>query len=152
MKMKLLVVTPYFYPKIGGLENYAYNISKGLKDKYGWEIVVITSNHEEKKDKKEELNGMKIYKLARWFKISNTPINPMWYFQIKNIIKKEKPDVINAHIPVPFISDVTARVCGDIPFILTYHTGAMMLKGKLLEDLLIKFYESSILKAILKKS
>lgn len=60
----------------------------------------------------------------------------MWYFQIKNIIKKEKPDVINAHTPVPFISDVTARVCGDIPFILTYNTGAMMLKGKLLEDLL----------------
>lgn len=152
MKMKFLVVTPYFYPKIGGLENYAYNISKGLKDKYGWKIVVITSNHEEKKDRKEELNGMKIYKLSRWFKISNTPINPMWYFQIKNIIKKEKPDVINAHTPVPFISDVTARVCGDIPFILTYHTGAMMLKGKLLEDLLIKFYESSILKLTLKKA
>ncbi len=43
-------------------------------------------------------------------------------------------------------------VCGDIPFILTYHTGAMMLKGKLLEDLLIKFYESSILKVTLKKA
>ena len=28
----------------------------------------------------------------------------------------------------------------------------MMLKGKLLEDLLIKFYESSILKATLKKA
>jgi glycosyltransferase involved in cell wall biosynthesis len=152
MKMKFLVVTPYFYPKIGGLENYAYNISKGLKDKYGWEIVVITSNHEENKDREEEIDGIKIYKLARWFKISNTPINPMWYFQIKNIIKKEKPDVINAHTPVPFISDVTARVCGDIPFILTYHTGAMMLKGKLLEDLLIKFYESSILKVTLKKA
>ena len=152
MKMKCLVITPYFYPKIGGLENYAYNISQGLKDKYAWEIVVITSNHEEKKDREEELDGIKIYKLARWFKISNTPINPMWYFQIKNIIKKEKPDMINAHTPVPFISDVTARVCGDIPFILTYHTGAMMLKGKLLEDLLIKFYESSILKATLKKA
>lgn len=58
--MKFLVVTSYFYPKIGGLENYTYNISKGLKDKYGWEIVIITSNHEEKKDRKEELNGMKI--------------------------------------------------------------------------------------------
>jgi hypothetical protein len=49
----------------------------------------------------------------------------MWYFQIKNIIKKEKPDVINTHTPVPFISDVTARVCGDIPFILTYHAASL---------------------------
>ena len=26
--MKLMVVCPYFYPRIGGLENYSYNISK----------------------------------------------------------------------------------------------------------------------------
>ena len=151
-KLKLMIVTPYFYPKVGGLENYAYHIAKGLEDKHDWEIVVITSNHEEKKDRIEKLNNIKIYRLSKWFNISNTPINPMWYFQIKNIIKKEKPDVINAHTPVPFISDVTAMVCGNIPFILTYHTGSMMLKGKLLKDLLIKFYESSILKITLKKT
>jgi glycosyltransferase involved in cell wall biosynthesis/peptidoglycan/xylan/chitin deacetylase (PgdA/CDA1 family) len=151
-KLKIMIVTPYFYPKVGGLENYAYNIAKGLKEKYDLEIVIVTSNYREKKDSEEDLFGMKIYKLARWFKISNTPINLMWYFQIKNIIKKEKPDVINAHTPVPFISDITARVCNDIPFIVTYHTGSMMLKGKLLEDLLIKFYESSILKVTLKKA
>ena len=151
-KLKLMTVAPYFYPKVGGLANYAYNITRGLKEKYDLEIVIVTSNHREKKDSEEDLFGMKIYKLAKWFKISNTPINPMWYFQIKNIIKKEKPDVINAHTPVPFISDVIARVCGDVPFILTYHTGAMMLKGKLIKDLLIKFYESFILKATLKKA
>ena len=33
--MKTMVVAPYFYPKIGGIENYVYNISKGLKEKYG---------------------------------------------------------------------------------------------------------------------
>ena len=150
--MKIMVVAAYFPPHIGGAENYAYNIAKGLKEEYNWEIVVITSNHEEKKYKEKIVDGIKIYLLPRWFKISNTPINPLWYFQIKRIIKNEKPDIINAHTPVPFISDVTARVCGDIPFILTYHTGAMMLKGKLLEDLLIKFYESSILKVTLKKA
>jgi len=148
--MKLLVITPYFYPKIGGLENYAYNISKGLKDKYGWEIVVITSNHEEKKDRKDELNGMKIYKLSRLFKISNTPINPMWYFQIKNIIKEEKPDVINAHTPVPFISDVTARVCGDIPFTLTYHND--LTKENILLNFICKFYYFTIENKTLKIS
>ena len=151
-KLKLMIVTPYFYPKVGGLENYAYNLAKGLKEKYDLEIVIVTSNNREKKDSEEDLFGMKIYKLARWFKISNTPINPMWYFQIKNIIKKEKPDVINAHTPVPFISDITARVCNNIPFIVTYHTGSMILKGKLLKDLLIRFYESLILKVTLKKA
>src|SRR5665648_769708 len=125
IKMKLLVVTPYFFPKIGGMENYAYNIAKGLKEKYGWEVVVATSNHEERKYKEEQMDGMKIYRLPRWFKVSNTPINPLWYFQIKRIIKNERPDIINAHTPVPFITDITARVCGDIPFILTYHAASL---------------------------
>lgn len=151
-KLKLMITAPYFYPKVGGLENYAYNIAKGLKEKYNWEIVVVTSNHQGKKNREEELYGMKIYKLARWFRISNTPINPIWYFQIKNIIKKEKPDILNAHTPVPFISDIIAVICCDIPFILTYHTGTMILKGRLFEDFLIRIYESSILKVTLKKA
>jgi glycosyltransferase involved in cell wall biosynthesis len=150
--MKIMVVAPYFYPKIGGMENYAYNISKGLKEKYGWEVVVVTSNHVEKKYIEENIDGMKIYRLAQWFKISNTPVNPLWYFQIKKVIQKEKPDVINAHTPVPFISDISALTCGKIPFILTYHTGSMILKGELLADLLIRLYESTVLKFTLKRA
>jgi glycosyltransferase involved in cell wall biosynthesis len=136
--MKLLVVAPYFFPKIGGTENYIYNIAKGLKEKYNWEIIVITSNHEKKKYKEEKIDGMKIYLLPRWFKISNTPINPLWYFQIKRIIKNERPDIINAHTPVPFISDVAARVCNNIPFILSYHND--LIKGNILLNLICKFY------------
>src|SRR3989344_789930 len=119
---KIMVVTPYFYPKIGGLENYAFNISKGLK-KYGWEVVVITSNHESNTYKEEIIEGMKIYRLPRQFKLSNTPISFKWKEQIKDIIQKEKPNVINAHSPVPFIADVSARIAHklNIPFILTYH-------------------------------
>lgn len=41
-----MVVAPYLYPKTGGVENYAYNISKGPRENYGWEVVVVISNHE----------------------------------------------------------------------------------------------------------
>ena len=140
--MKVVVIAPYFPPHIGGMENYAYNIGKGLKEKYGWEVVVVTCNHEERKYKEEQMDGMKIYRLQRWFKVSNTPINPMWYFQIKNIIKKEKPDVINAHTPVPFIADVAARVWNNIPFILTYQND--LTKGNILLNLICKFYYFAI--------
>ncbi|MBU4347888.1 glycosyltransferase family 4 protein [Patescibacteria group bacterium] len=137
-KAKLMVVTPYFYPKIGGMENYAYNIAKGLKKQFGYEIVVVTSNHEEKKYKEEVLAGMKIYRLPIQFKVSNTPISFKWKKDIKEIIEKEKPNIINAHTPVPFISDVTARVCGDVPFVLTYHND--LVKGNLLLNLVCKEY------------
>ena len=80
--MKIMFVCPYFYPKIGGLENYVYNIAKRLSLKH--EIVVITSNHLNLKDKIEFFEGMKVIRLSKMFKISNTPINPFWYFKIKN--------------------------------------------------------------------
>ena len=149
---KVMFVTPYFPPKIGGAENYAYNIAKGLKKKYGWEVVVVTSNHEQPhKYKEETLDGMKVYRLPRWFKLSNTPINPMWYFMIKKIIKKENPDIINGHSPVPFIADVAARIAGKLPFILTYHAGSMK-KDKLFQDSLIIPYEKIILKKTIRLS
>jgi len=142
-KLKLLVVTPYFYPKLGGMENYAYNISKGLNQKYNWSIVVVTSNHEDKTYKEETIEGMKIYRLPRQFKVSNTPISFKWKKQISKIIEKEKPDVINAHSPVPFISDVACRIAHKrgIPFVLTYHAATMYKENNLIRNLIIWLYE-----------
>ena len=149
--MKIMMVAPYFYPKIGGMENYVFNISKGLKEKYGKKIVVITSNHKEKKYIEEEIEGIKIYRLPIWFKISNTPINPLWLFYIYRIIKKEQPDIINVHSPVPYISDITSIVSGKIPFITTYHSGSMI-KEKNILNFLIFLYESFLLMFLFKKS
>jgi len=146
-----MVVTPYFYPEAGGLANYSYNIAKGLQKKYGFEIVILTCRNKNKKESLESLSGMKVYGLSKWFTISNTPVDPLWYFRIKNIIREEDPDLVNAHTPVPFISDITATLCSTIPFILTYHTGSMILKDRMIKDLLVWFYESFILKATLKK-
>jgi len=149
--MKILIVAPYFYPNIGGVETYIYNRCIGLKEKYKCEIVVITSNQKEKKYSVENIKGMKVYRLPHLFKISNTPINPFWYFTVKKIIILEKPDLINAHAPVPFLSDITSHVTGDIPYILTYHAGSMK-KNKFVADMILGFYERFFLNALFSKS
>ena len=154
-KLKLMVVTPYFWPKIGGLENYAYNIAKGLKKDYGYEVVVVTSNHENPKEYKEEiLDGMKIYRLPRQFKISNTPISFKWKKQITEIIEKEQPDIINGHSPVPFISDIACRIAykKKIPFVLTYHAVTLYKKNNPLANILIFLQELFFAKKTLKIS
>ena len=121
--MKLMVIAPYFYPRIGGLENYAYNLSKFLINSYSIEVVVICSNWDDNSYKEELITGIKVFRLPYLFKVSSTPINPFWKGQIGAIIDKEKPDIINGHIPVPYIADVAARIAHKkgIPFILTYH-------------------------------
>lgn len=151
-KIKILVITPYFYPKIGGVEKHTYNLYKGLKKKYNYEIVVITSNHESKKYKEEILEGMKIYRLASQFKVSNTPVNFKWKKQIKEIIKKENPNMIMAHSPVPFISDVTILSNKNLPVILKYHSGSMKKEKRSFTNILIYIYEKVLLPMVLNKS
>ncbi len=149
--MKLLLVTPYFPPRSGGLENYAFNIAQGLIKTYNYEVVVVTSNPGAKTQVVEEYFGIKVYRLPIMFQVGNTPINPLWYVALKKIIRTEKPDIINSHQPVPFIGDVTASLAGNIPFVLTYHTGTMH-KNKLLYDVIIFLYEKFILPCTAKKA
>lgn len=118
--MKILFVTPYFYPKAGGLEHYSFKIARGLVER-GHQSVVVTSNHVGNKRGQETIDGVRVYRLPRLLKLSNTPVHPGWARTIRDVIQLEQPDVINAHTPVPFIADVTERVRGKTPFVLTYH-------------------------------
>jgi glycosyltransferase involved in cell wall biosynthesis len=147
------LLLPYFYPKIGGLENYALNIAKGLKEKYNWDVFVVTSNHESSEYIEDRVKGIKVYRLSRWFKVSNTPINPLWYWQLRKIIRKENPDIINGHSPVPFMADMAARAARaeKVPFVLGYHFPSMK-RGNIFIDSIVGFYEKIILKKTSKLS
>src|SRR5205823_3584735 len=116
-----------------------------------FEVVVVTSNANEKKQIIEDYCGIKVYRLPIMLRISNTPINPFWYGALKSIIRTEKPDIINSHQPVPFIGDLTAFLAGNIPFVLTYHSGTMQ-KNKLLLDSITFLYEKLILPHTAKKA
>jgi|GEM_PF-624664 glycosyltransferase involved in cell wall biosynthesis len=140
--MKIMIVTPYFYPKVGGLENYALNIAKGLKNDYGHEIFVVTSNHKENKYIEEKVEGLKVIRLPALFKFSNTPLNPMWYWQLRKIIKIEKPDLINVHSPVPGLADIAIRAARKTPTVLTYHAATLKKDGSLIFNVVARLYEN----------
>jgi glycosyltransferase involved in cell wall biosynthesis len=150
-KVKLLLVVPYFPPHPGGLETYAFHIAQGLIQTYDYEVVVVTSHPNGKKQIIEDYCGIKVYRLPIMLQISNTPINPRWCGTLKRIIRTEKPDIINSHQPVPFIGDLTAFLAGNIPFVLTYHAGTMR-KHKFLSDSVIFLYEKLILPHTAKKA
>ena len=151
---KVLIVSPYFPPHLGGVEFYVQNIASGLRKYFKWNIVIVTSNLKGKKVLVESRDGIKFYRLPILFKISNTPINPMWFFHIKKIIEKENPDVINAHIPVPFMGDIAALVKGNTPLVIMYHALSLYKENKSLISLfnIIAAVYSSIGKITLKKS
>lgn len=146
-----MLVCPYYPPHIGGVENYVYHIAKGLSQTHDWEVIVITSNRQDKRLQTTLEGSITVYRLPIMFTFSNTPINPAWYFQIKKIIAVEKPQLINAHAPVPFVAEVAGLACGKIPYILTYHSDSMI-KHVLFTDIPILLYERFVLPNTLRKS
>jgi glycosyltransferase involved in cell wall biosynthesis len=142
--LKILFTSTYFPPSLGGVENYVFNIALGLQQTYDVEVVVVTANAKSKVLSIEDYHGLKVYRLPVMMRLSNTLINPLWYFTLKRIIHIEKPDIINAHQPVMFMGDVAAFVAGNIPFVLTYHAGTMK-KKQLPIDIIIQFYETFVL-------
>lgn len=149
-RKKVIFVSPYFPPHAGGLENYVANIRRGLQEE-GWETVVVTTNPAQGYSVSKS-NGFTMYSLPVWFTISNTPVNLFWYFYLKKIFSIEKPDLINAHAPVPGISDMAAWAAGTIPFILTYHAGTMKKGNNPVYDFLISIYENFFMDFMARKA
>lgn len=140
--MKAIVVTPYYHPKLGGLEIYARQLGIALKDLKYWEVVVVTSNHAGG-DVIEEIDGMKVYRLAPLLKFSNTPLNPRWPLQMRRIFKAEKPDAIIAHTPVPSLADA-ARLAAPrrTPFVVVYHAATLLKGDSIVFDTIARTYQT----------
>ncbi|GEM_PF-3046148 len=134
----VLIVTPYYYPEGGGLENYAHQIAKRLAA-INHKVVALTLSR--KYSTQENVDGVIVIRKKANFVISNTPIKLNFCYDIAKIIKEHDINVVHAHMPVPFAADMTALVCRikKIPFILTYHANTLF-KGKSLTDLIALLY------------
>lgn len=137
--MKVLIAAPYFWPKIGGMENYARFLAQGLAEA-GCEVVVVCGDPKVRHPTRDEVDGYAVWRLPIWRIVSNTPVNAAWFFQLRRIIRAERPDVINAHTPVPFMVDMVTLAAGPWPVVVTYHAATLIKPGSALMSLLTRGY------------
>jgi glycosyltransferase involved in cell wall biosynthesis len=122
-KTKLLIAASYYAPAIGGLERYASEMAK-VAHQANYEVVVVCSGNGASVTK-ESSDGIRIYRLPTQFMLSNTPVSLRWHSMIKGIIADEAPDIINVHMPVPYLTDLVIFASKGIPKVVTYHSGSM---------------------------
>jgi len=101
--MKVLIASPY-YSGVGGMQQYTYKIAVGLHNA-GIDTTVLTCS------RVPHTSGPSVLTLPRLTTISNTPFSFGWFGSIKRIIDEVDPDIVNGHLPVPYMADVAARVC-----------------------------------------
>jgi glycosyltransferase involved in cell wall biosynthesis len=139
--MKVMIATAYYHPRLGGLENYASAVASGLRD-LGWDVVVVCGDVRKSKVENEIFNGYTVWRLPIWKIVSNTPVHPAWHKMIRQIIEIERPDVINAHTPVPYMVDIVSIAARQVPVIVTYHASTLLKKGGLLMYTLTYAYQA----------
>jgi glycosyltransferase involved in cell wall biosynthesis len=133
--MKILIVTHYFEPHIGGIEIVAYNQAKELV-KQGHEVTIVTSKLKHEKAV-EQVEGIRIVRIAAWNLLEenfNVPY-PLFSPRLVSTIIREikKNDIIHAHGVLylgSFISALVARIYKK-PFIVTEHIGFVTYKSSI---------------------
>jgi len=146
----IAVVTAYYPPRVGGVERYTERVAHELRDSVDLRPVVITSGtagrtHTEVRD------GVEVVRLPRWFSVSNTPVNPSWFFTVRQVLRRYEVDVVNTHAPVPFLPDVAVLVAGGRPIVHTYHAGSMVKHvGRV--DGIIRLYEKAVLPRVFRRA
>ncbi|PBC77878.1 rhamnosyl/mannosyltransferase [Streptomyces sp. TLI_235] len=148
------VVTPYYPPKIGGVENYTARLARALADDPELRPVVITTRSDGLRTTDTVENGVRIVRLGAWLRLSNTPLSPLWPLQLRRWLRRTGAAVVNAHSPVPGLADLAVAVAGRRHTVLTYHAGSMLKgePGSGAADRLIGLYETHVLPRVFRRA
>lgn len=121
--MKILQVHSFFYPHIGGSENYVLELSKQLKRK-GHEVVIVTSKL--KGDKEfENIEGMDVFRVPGIY-LPNVPyfvFSPKLFNVLLNWARGF--DIVHSHVRFFFSTNCVAlfrRIWKNTRFVVTSHT------------------------------
>ena len=155
MSVTVALVTPYYPPKIGGVERYVAQLAQGLAADPDSEFtpVVITTRSGGKRTTVAVEDGVRVIRLGVWLRVSNTPLSPLWPMQLRRWLRRTGAEIVNAHAPVPGLGDLAVFAAGKRPTVLTYHAGTMHkgVAGSGLADRLIAWYERLVLPRVFER-
>lgn len=115
--LRVMLLSPYYPPHLGGVQAYVRGLAHELTT-LDCDVVVVTSGER----RISEWDGpVRVERMATMATAYNTPVDPRWPVTVRSLIRQHRPDVLNAHTPVPFLVDVAAWVRGRLPLAVTYH-------------------------------
>ena len=117
---RVLMVTPRYFPEMGGVENHVYQVA-GRLARAGVQISVLTTDREGKFPPCEQVDGVHVRRVRAW------PARRDYYFapEIYPYIQRHKWDLIHLqsyHTLVAPLAMFAARQA-RVPYVVTFHGG-----------------------------
>jgi glycosyltransferase involved in cell wall biosynthesis len=118
--LRVLMVTPRFFPEMGGVENHVFQVA-GRLARAGVQITVLTTDREGKLPPCEQVNGVLVRRARAW------PAQRDYYLapEIYQYIQQYEWDLIHIqsyHTLVAPLAMYAARHA-QVPYVVTFHGG-----------------------------
>ena len=104
--MRILHVSKYYYPYVGGVEN----ICKYLVESYPQYEVAVVCFNDKNEDFIDEVNGHKVYRVATQISIARQALSFSYFSMLRRAINEFQPDIIQFHWANPFPAAVLLTV------------------------------------------
>ena len=104
--MRILHISKYYYPYIGGVENICKYLAEGMPQH---EMAVVCFN-EGRENQIDEVNGVTVYRVGTWVNISRQALSLAYFPFLRRAIREFNPDVIQFHWANPFPAAVLLAV------------------------------------------
>lgn len=119
-RLRVLYVTPRYYPLMGGVENHVDQVTQRLL-RAGVDVTVLTADASGKLPSSERINGVQVRRVRAW------PAERDYYFApaIARVIASEPWDLVHVqsyHTLVAPLAMLAALRAG-LPYVVTFHGG-----------------------------
>jgi len=118
--LRILMVTPRYFPEVGGIETHVYEVSRRLVQR-GHSIVVLTTDRTRRLPVEEIAAGVHVKRVPAWPGTGDYYFAPGIYREVMN----GEWDVIHIqgyHTLVAPLAMIAAIRTG-VPFVITFHSG-----------------------------
>ena len=117
---RILIVTPRYFPFIGGVENHVYQVSSRLA-RLGIDTTILTTDTTGQLPITENVEGVKIRRVRSW------PARADYYFapDIYRMISQERWDIVHVQSYHTLVAPLAmfAAWQAKVPYIVTFHGG-----------------------------
>ena len=99
-KKRVLQLSNYYYPEIGGIEKIAQAISDSIKDTFDVRVLCFTHD---KNSRTDIVDGVKVIRCGTQVKVASQQLSYKMIVEVKRQFKEYKPDIVIVHVPNPFL-------------------------------------------------
>lgn len=111
MRKKVLQISNYYTPHIGGIEQTCQYLSEGISDEYEVKVICFS---EDMKTKHGLTNGIDVTKPGVLLDIARQGLSISYYGILKKMIREWQPDIIHFHYPNPFVTALLLHIIPPI--------------------------------------